>query len=212
MRRSISLVVLTGLLSFSFATQAETSELNENIYLAPTYYAKSPAKIFTLEYGEIEIPEGGVLTVIETLKTETGEELVRLGLDIEGAHPMSMISDFWIPVNELATPALMLMAEIAARMTYCYRYVKLYLLKKGLVNSYLPGSSAWMAKDVLPKHGFRRTGRAPRNSRTLDVCVYYGGRGNNGHIEVLDPKGWYYGYGYFKSPISGRSLISCFSK
>jgi hypothetical protein len=108
--------------------------------------------------------------------------------------------------------SLPLTLEILSRMTYCYRYVKKYLLKKGLVNSYLPGVSAFMAATVLPKHGFAKSNRKPSSAITYDVCVYKGGSSGHGHIEVLDPKGWYYGYGYFKNAIKNRIFLGCFYK
>ncbi len=98
------------------------------------------------------------------------------------------------------------------RMTYCYKYVKQYLLKVGLVKVYLPGASAYMAATVLPKHGFKKVSRKPASAITHDVCVYKGGPSGHGHVEVKTSKGWYYGYGYKKSPIKNRIFIGCFHK
>lgn len=98
------------------------------------------------------------------------------------------------------------------RMTYCYRYVKKYLLKVGLVKVYLPGASAYMAANILPKHGFKKVARKPAQAIVHDVCVYKGGPSGHGHIEVKTSKGWYYGYGYKKSPIKNRIFIGCFHK
>jgi len=100
------------------------------------------------------------------------------------------------------------------KMTYCYRYVKARLLKMGLVKIYLPGVSAYSAATTLPKHGFRKTGRGRNKARTNDVCVYSGGNGGNGHIEIKVAGGWWYGYGVKPDPISlnGRKLITCFYK
>lgn len=98
------------------------------------------------------------------------------------------------------------------RMTYCYRYVKKYLLKVGLVKVYLPGASAYMAAKILPKHGFKKVSRKPSQAINHDVCVYKGGPAGHGHIEVKRPQGWYYGYGFKKSPIKNRIFIGCFHK
>lgn len=98
------------------------------------------------------------------------------------------------------------------RMTYCYKYVKQYLLKVGLVKVYLPGGSAYMAANILPKHGFKKVARKPSQAIKHDVCVYKGGPSGHGHIEIMTSKGWYYGYGYKKSPIKNRVLMGCFHK
>lgn len=102
-------------------------------------------------------------------------------------------------------------------MTYCYRYVKEYLLHSGKVPIYLPGGSAWMAASMLPHYGFRRTGHNGHSARLGEVCVYRGGNGGNGHIEVKRAGGWWYGYGYHRGPITDRlarnhRLVACFSK
>lgn len=97
-------------------------------------------------------------------------------------------------------------------MTYCYRFVKMRLIQLGLVKSKLPGGSAYMAASILPQHGFSRTGRGPASAQINDVCVYSGGTGGHGHIEIKTARGWWYGYGYKSSPIRGRGFIACFSK
>lgn len=99
-----------------------------------------------------------------------------------------------------------------ARMTYCYRYVKKYLLKVGLVKVYLPGASAYQAATILPKHGFKKVSRKPSQAIVNDVCVYKGGPAGHGHIEIKTSKGWYYGYGYKSSPIKNRIFIGCYHK
>lgn len=100
------------------------------------------------------------------------------------------------------------------KMTYCYRFVKIRLQKLGLVKGYLPGGSAYQAATILPKYGFKRTSRGVKGARKNDVCVYSGGNGGNGHIEIRTAGGWWYGYGAKLQPISlnGRRLIACFSK
>jgi hypothetical protein len=102
------------------------------------------------------------------------------------------------------------------RMTYCYRFVKQYLLKKKMVPVYLSGGSAWMASLSLPKYGFKKVARNQHNAKLNDVCVYRGGKGGNGHIEIKLAGGWWYGYG-FHGPITDRlaanhKLIGCYAK
>jgi hypothetical protein len=102
------------------------------------------------------------------------------------------------------------------RMTYCYRFVKQMLLKKKMVPVYLPGGSAWMASVYLPKYGFKKTGHNGHTAQLNEVCVYRGGKGGNGHIEIKLPSGWWYGYGYH-GPITDRlaanhKLVGCYKK
>jgi len=97
-------------------------------------------------------------------------------------------------------------------MTYCYRYVKRYLLSIGKVKTYLPGTSAWEAAKILPKHGFRKTGHTPAKAKEGEVCVYSGGPKGHGHIEVKRNGKWWYGYGYLPQPIKNRKFIACFAK
>lgn len=128
---------------------------------------------------------------------------------------------YYIKANDLSAISMTVISEDDdadwsvlrdARMTYCYRYVKQYLLKVGLVKVYLPGASAYMAANILPKHGFKKVSRKPSQAIVHDVCVYKGGPSGHGHIEVKTSKGWYYGYGYKKNPIQNRIFIGCFHK
>lgn len=173
----------------------------------------------------LEIAKDSMFTVLGEQVDARGDRLVHLGLD---SDDVSLPSEIWVRSTEFDAASIEKLeagvsvnestaamdAFMFKKMTYCYRYVKQYLLKKNLVSRYLPGASAWMAKDYLPQEGFRRTGKGPSAARVNDVCVYSGGNGNNGHIEVLAPSGWYYGYGYSRAPISmnNHRLISCFSK
>ncbi|MBX2987085.1 MAG: hypothetical protein KF802_04230 [Bdellovibrionaceae bacterium] len=159
----------------------------------------------------LEIPAGSYLTEIETRRGADGVDYTRVGLDTDAVN---LPSDFWLRSSELLQSGLRLDIGSLRGMTYCYRYVKLYLLKKGMVKVYLPGGSAWMAKNTLPKHGFVKVKRGPQNPKVNDVCVYSGGPSGHGHIEVRAPQGWYYGYGYSAKPISrnGRPLIACYAK
>ncbi len=103
-----------------------------------------------------------------------------------------------------------------SRMTYCYRNVKKYLLKAGMVKKYLPGSSAYMAAKTLPKHGFKRLHvDHPKDAEKGAVCVYKSSRKQrHGHIEVKKDKGcWWYGYGCkAKSMYGKRPFYDCFTK
>lgn len=100
------------------------------------------------------------------------------------------------------------------KMTYCYRYVKQYLLQTGQVKVYLPGGSAHNAAAILPKHGFRKTGHTASSAQNGEVCVYRGGNGGNGHIEVKRNGKWWYGYGFKDHPITPRNhpFIGCYKK
>ncbi len=101
-------------------------------------------------------------------------------------------------------------------MTYCYRYVKKHLLKEGLVESYIPGGSAYMAIKSLPKYGFKRLhvsspDRAPDGS----ICVYDRDKRNrHGHIEVKKSDTCYwFGYGCKKNSMYGRrDFYDCYNK
>lgn len=180
--------------------------------------------------------------VLQTAIDDEGKEWIRLGVEYtEKNQSVRGPSDVWISLADFLNANIVLIEEIVSegtdlsmdlssgekkinlagrdyfvarvlRMTYCYRYVKKYLLKVDLVKVYLPGASAYMAANILPKHGFRRTSRGPSKSIKHDVCVYRGGPSGHGHIEIMTTKGWYYGYGYKKYPIKNRKLISCFYK
>lgn len=93
----------------------------------------------------------------------------------------------------------------------CYKMVKQYLLRKGMVKTYLPGGSAYMAAGILPRHGFSRTGTSPSGAKINDVCVYRGGWHGHGHIEVRVAGGWYYGP-TSRNSMRGRTFIGCFRK
>lgn len=156
---------------------------------------------------------------------ESRGDALRLGVDSDEA---GQASEVWVSAAELTRAGIERAEEgdveegelvVDARtgkrkMTYCYRFVKLYLLKHKLVKIYLPGVSAWMAAGELPKHGFRKIAGGPENAKLNDVCVYRGGNGNNGHVEVRVQGGWYYGYGIKPRTISRHNhpFIGCFRK
>lgn len=168
-----------------------------------------------------EIPAGSQVTILEDvsahyrLGVETSDEAFELWLSAEelkdlNLHGFDDIDPYDADGYQIDDEADFL--GLRKKMTYCYRYVKLYLLDKGLVKSYLPGASAYMAASILPKHGFKKVSRKPSNAIVNDVCVYRGGPSGHGHIEVMTSKGWYYGYGYKQSPIKNRTFIGCFHK
>lgn len=101
-------------------------------------------------------------------------------------------------------------------MTYCYRNVKNHLLSEGLVDTYLPGGSAYMAIQELPKNGFRRLRvRHPDRAPNGSICVYdRDSRNRHGHIEVKKSKDCYwYGYGCkAQSMYESREFYDCFAK
>lgn len=181
------------------------------------FYTNHSDKVFrartsleSIEETQVHFFPGLPFLWIEQKIDKQGVLWMRLGLEnINGVEGEST-NDIWIRADDFAT--LDVMEDTVARMTYCYRYVKRYLLSKGFVDVYLPGASAYMAAEILPKHGFSKTSRTPAQASTYDVCVYKGGPSGHGHIEVLDPKGWYYGYGYKAHPIKNRIFISCFYK
>jgi hypothetical protein len=178
---------------------------------------------------ELVLSEGTELAILDSKQTAEGR-LLRVGLDVEDGSQIP--SDFWVKAEEIETDLIPYAPEdnengIEATsessifgvrgkggMTYCYRYVKEYLLQAGLVPVYLPGSSAWQAASILPRYGFHNTGTGPAGARDNDVCVYSGGRGGNGHIEVMRSGKWWYGYGFIDHPISlvNHRLIGCFRK
>jgi hypothetical protein len=90
--------------------------------------------------------------------------------------------------------------------------VKNYLLSHHMVSTYLPGASAWMAATTLPKYGFHKVSETPDQAKLNDVCVYHGGRGGNGHIEIKVVGGWFYGYGVIPHAIRNHPFIACFRK
>jgi hypothetical protein len=170
----------------------------------------------------LDLPAGTEIAILDRRTDKELGELVRIGLDINEDSPL--LNDFWITASQLPESILTPYApaddlneesgDLFARrkMTYCYRYVKQYLLKTGQVKVYLPGASAYMAAKILPKHGFRNTGRSPSSARDGDVCVYAGGPQGHGHIEVKRGGKWWYGYGFLPNPIRNRRFLACFAK
>lgn len=186
--------------------------------------SRTPEGVAVQEY---QIMQGSLISILE----EKSSGLLRVG--IESSDDSQEVLDLWVNASELESLNLSAVDDVdpfdefgfdleptdeldlfalRKKMTYCYRYVKQYLLKHGLVKVYLPGASAYMAAKELPKHGFKKVSRKPASAIVNDVCVYRGGPSGHGHIEVRTSKGWYYGYGYKASPIQNRTLISCFHK
>ena len=171
---------------------------------------------------------GTQVSVLGTATDSQGQQWVRLGLEYS-SDSSTEPQDVWVLASEFNQGEFNVIDDsdpydengfelpgmndaIRKKMTYCYRYVKLYLLDHGMVKEYLPGASAYMAASILPKYGFKKVSRKPSQAIVNDVCVYGGGNGGNGHIEILTSKGWYYGYGYKKSPIANHPLKGCFHK
>lgn len=192
--------------------------LREEVVLSPV--GENAVKPFTL-------PPGSELAVLGEKEDAQGGKLLHLGIDAN--EESGVPSDLWISERDLPEAALEPYApadenelsdedvsqedyEILKKMTYCYRYVKQYLLQTGKVKVYLPGASAWQAASILPKHGFRRTGHSPATAKNGEVCVYSGGPQGHGHIEVKRNGKWWYGYGFKANPISGRRFMGCFYK
>ncbi len=163
------------------------------------------------------LPTGLEIALLEQrLDPELGL-LMHIGIDV--AENAALPSDLWVPAADLPVESLVPYApgagsdsEWLAKMTYCYRYVKQYLLQIGKVNTYLPGASAYQAATILPRYGFRNTGRNPQTAREGEVCVYAGGPQGHGHIEVKRNGKWWYGYGYIDHPIRNRRFLGCFDK
>jgi hypothetical protein len=190
--------------------------LREDLVLNPVGDGAAPA--FSLGAGS----EIAVLGKHEDAALGT---LVHVGIDAQ--ENTGTPTDLWVSERDLPQDALEPYApadeedngeaqdgDFSAQkaMTYCYRYVKQYLLQTGQVKVYLPGVSAWQAAGILPKHGFRRTGHSPSTARNGEVCVYSGGPAGHGHIEVKRNGRWWYGYGFKPNPMSGRRFIACFAK
>lgn len=156
-------------------------------------------------------PKNTVFILLDKKQDPMGPTWLRFGVEYSTASKHDL-SDIWVLEDDFLKNNFLQVHDEALRMTYCYRYVKRYLLDHGLVDVYLPGSSAYMAADILPDHGFYRVSRGPQSAIVHDVCVYRGGPSGHGHIEVKTSSGWYYGYGYKQNPIKNRVLIACFHK
>jgi hypothetical protein len=181
--------------------------------------------------GLVILPEGTEVAILERRVLESGESMVRIGVD--WSEGVDLPNDFWVAEEELLNlepyapedysdeeaslgssedEELTLSRRRGRSMTYCYRYVKMYLLQTGKVRTYLPGTSAYMAARILPRYGFHRTGNGPQSAANGEVCVYAGGPRGHGHIEVKRNGKWWYGYGFKNSPISNRRFLGCFAR
>ena len=162
-------------------------------------------------------PAGTGLVILGRRITSNDGDLLRIGMDADPREGLP--SDFWVRAADLPLEILEPYSagaenEVGAlkAMTYCYRFVKEYLMKTGKVSNYLPGESAWMAASILPRYGFHRTGHSPANAANGEVCVYSGGPQGHGHIEVKRGGAWWYGYGMISHSMQGRNFIACFYK
>jgi hypothetical protein len=195
----------TTLLAFNLEDEIYYTHQGESKVLVRSSLDSEKETLFHLN-------DGDILTLLDEKFDQEGELWFRVGREVKSSLYIENAEgvDLWIREDRFAN--LNIVEEILARVTYCYRYVKKYLLKKGFVDTYLPGASAYMAATILPKHGFSKVERKPQQAIKYDVCVYRGGPSGHGHIEVLDPQGWYYGYGYKKQPIKNRTFTGCFHK
>lgn len=187
---------------------------------------------------KVTIPAGTSLSVLETKMVENQGLMLRLGIDAN--EEAGLPSDIWVSAGDIPEDALAHVEDgdyenddaavdspsdeyldptrktrkARKKMTYCYRYVKQYLLKTGKVKTYLPGTSAYTAANTLPKYGFHKTGHSPATAQEGEVCVYRGGNGGNGHIEVKRGGKWWYGYGFKPNPITPNNhpFIGCYAK
>ncbi|RYZ96044.1 MAG: hypothetical protein EOP11_24025 [Proteobacteria bacterium] len=201
----------------AFATDANLSSagyvLREDLVLNPVNELAS-RQSFTL-------PSGSEIAILGQKEDAALGTLLHVGIDAKEGSEIP--ADLWVSDREL--PAIALEPSAGAddsdsagdiallkAMTYCYRYVKQYLLQTGQVKVYLPGTSAWEAAGILPKHGFRRTGHSPATAKNGEVCVYSGGPAGHGHIEIKRNGKWWYGYGFKPNAMSGRRFIACFAK
>jgi hypothetical protein len=207
---------------------AVQADLEPEDFTATGYVLGRDVSVRVIEEGReqaIDLQMGQEIAVIEQREDENLGTLVRVGIDAE--EGAAMPADIWVRESDLRAGDLIPYApgdeveaegmseqefEILKKMTYCYRYVKMYLLKTGKVKSYLPGVSAYMAAKTLPKHGFRRTGNRPATAKNGEVCVYAGGPKGHGHIEIKRNGKWWYGYGFKARPIANRRFIACFVK
>jgi hypothetical protein len=185
----------------------------------------------SLDRATVELPAGSEVVIIERRVDAGGETLIRIGIDTEPGSGQP--SDIWVRATDvpdyLLTPFIPeddadlledswdggisdLFSAARRKMTYCYRHVKLYLLRTGQVKTYLPGVSAYQAADILPRYGFRRTRSTPATAKNGEICVYAGGPKGHGHIEVKRNGKWWYGYGFKSRPIANRRFLGCFVK
>jgi hypothetical protein len=225
MRTLMFLVCLSLFLcGTAWANESETrAHLTEEAgeYPLKGFRALRDTSITSVEGGRtgpaISISRGLELVMIETKRDDALGTLVRLGFD----QDLGLPTEVWVREQDLQTADFIPYdfsrlsddeIDLWKRMTYCYRFVKRYLLQTGQVKTYLPGASAYQAASILPKHGFRRTGHNPASARNGEVCVYGGGPQGHGHIEVKRNGKWWYGYGYINHPIRNRKFIACFAK
>lgn len=209
-----------------------TVETSTSNFMAADFVSRSSLKVKALKGESLEdgqdlvLPAGTQVSVIETKVHPQYGTIVRLGVDVEEGEGIP--SDFWVPLDQALLEGLVrledseslveteetlsLLHEARKKMTYCFRYVKRYLLSTGQVDTYLPGVSAYMAAKILPQHGFSKTGNTPQTAKEGEVCVYAGGPNGHGHIEVKRNGKWWYGYGFLDQPIKGRKFLACFTK
>lgn len=216
--------------------QKEQSALVSNTDMSlthSTYVLNRDTEFSPLHSEEkINVPAGTTVSVLESKMDKENGLMVRLGMDVN--EDSNLPSDIWVKSTEFPEDSLKLVedgdyendqldsndpfSEVARkakkRMTYCYRFVKQYLIQTKKVRTYLPGASAYMAASILPQYGFHNTGHTPASAQEGEICIYRGGNGGNGHAEIKRGGKWWYGYGFKSQPIGRRNhaFVGCYAK
>ncbi len=203
---------------------------NDNYRVIQPFSMKAKSRMSDATEEDFSFSEGDEILILERSFVPGKGNYLRLGLErvqnsVEENEGPEFV-DIWIQERELPLSSLEQFfpteeeefaedgdwEQVRRRMTYCYRYVKKYLLSTGQVKTYLPGASAYQAYWILPKHGFVKTTSSPTSATNGEVCVYSGGPQGHGHIEVKRDGKWWYGYGFKDQPITKRKFMGCFKK
>lgn len=203
---------------------------NDNYRVLHAFSLRAQSRLDDAKEEDISFAEGDEIIILERSFVPGQGNYLRLGLERAQISRYedgdSEITDIWIQERDLPLSSLEQFfptegeelgedgswEQVRKRMTYCYRYVKKYLLSTGQVKSYLPGASAYQAYWILPKHGFVKTASSPMSASNGEVCVYSGGPQGHGHIEVKRDGKWWYGYGFKDQSITKRKFMGCFKK
>lgn len=203
---------------------------NDNYRVLQSFSMRAQRRLSDPTEEDISFSEGDEILILERTFVPGKGNYLRLGLErvqnLTGENEGLDFVDIWIQERELPLSSLEQFfpteeeelaedgswEQVRRRMTYCFRYVKKYLLSTGQVKTYLPGASAYQAYWILPKHGFVKTTSSPTSASNGEVCVYSGGPQGHGHIEVKRDGKWWYGYGFKDQPISKRKFMGCFKK
>ena len=143
----------TGILFFSLALTAPAMAAQSYDFSQTGYVAVAPLQLPIVGMnGELnvptplsvlELPVGAEIAILELKSDPLLGDLIRLGLDTEESSGVP--SDIWIRTSDLPLAGLVPYAPADSsqdesafevwkkKMTYCYRYVKQYLLQKQLL-------------------------------------------------------------------------------